>query len=201
MRTTMALLVTGILMASGCATSRPMFTGDGFDGWVEIGSTGAWTIDDGVIYCSGEKDGYAWLGTERKYRDFELDLEWRVPENGNTGVFIRVPEYEGRASMTGFEVQIRDDAADENFTDVSGAVFNRFPASGRYSRPVGEWNQMRITIRGRHLTVLLNGHVTVDADIDTVESMWVVPDEGYIGLQNHGLPPVEFRNVRIREFR
>lgn len=183
---------------------RPLVTGEALDNWVEIGSTGAWSVEDGILKCSGDKDGYAWLATKDKYADFVLELEWRVPEAGNTGVFLRAPDYEGRTSMKAFEIQIRDDAGDDDLTDVSGAVFRRIPASGNYSRPVGQWNDFSITMKGRQLTILLNGHTVSDTDIDTVEPlegdppMKHVPDEGHIGLQNHG-QQAEFRNIRIKE--
>ncbi len=183
---------------------EPMFQDDTLDGWTEIGSTGAWTIADGILKCSGEKDGYAWLATDRKYGDFVLKLQWKVPAEGNSGIFLRAPDYEGRTSMKAFEIQIRDDAQDDDLTDTSGAVFRRIPASGKYSKPAGEWNDYAITMKGRQLTIVLNGETVSDTDIDSVEAkegdppMSDVPDEGHIGLQNHG-QVVEFRNVRIKE--
>jgi hypothetical protein len=157
-----------------------------------------------ALKCSGKKYDYAWLSTDRKYGDFELTLTWRVNAEGNTGVFCRVPDREGRSSMKGFEVQARDDRKD--LTDLSGAVFNRIPAAGRFAKPPGQWNDLKITCKGRHLRVELNGHVTVDANMDRVPAkandppMKNVPNEGYIGLQNHGTL-AEFRDIRIRELK
>lgn len=195
-----------VLMACGCQSGTPLFNGRDLTGWEEVMPQGAWSVRDGILKCSGVKDpkAYTWLSTDRKYGDFELTFQWRVQKDANTGVFLRVPERVGRASMTGMEIQIRDDAADPDLKDVCGAVFQRIPAAGRYARPLGEWNTYRLTMVGRRLRVELNGRLVSDTDIDTVKpqgkdpAMSAIPNEGYIGLQNHGTP-AEFRDIRIRE--
>ena len=189
------------LTAVGCSSGNPMFNGEDLTGWTEIGSSGAWSVDRGVIKCTGEKDGYAWLSSDEKYGDFILELEWRVHPEGNTGVFVRAPDREGRTSMKGFEIQCKDDRKDEDLTDVAGAVFSRVPALDKFSNPPGEWNHLRVTCKGRRVRIELNGHKCSSFDLDEVkagtpESMANIPDEGYIGLQNHG-QRAYFRNVRI----
>ncbi len=199
-----AALCGGLLVAAGgCHTGEPMFNGRDLSGWTEIASRGAWTVQDGVLRCDGSRDGYAWLCSDSTCRDFELTCRWRIPEGANAGIFLRAPGHQGRISMLGMEVQIKDDRKDPDLSDVSGAVFRRIPASGRYARPIGQWNDFRILCRGRRLRIELNGRLVSDTDIDTVPAqgddppMSRVPDEGYIGLQNHGTP-VEFRDIRIR---
>jgi len=201
-----ACAVFATLAVCGCQVSTPLFNGRDLTGWQEVGGQGAWSVRDGVLRCSGQKEpkAYTWLSTDRKYGDFELTCEWRVQAGANSGVFLRVPERQGRASMTGLEIQARDDAADKDFTDVSGAVFQRIPASGRYARPMGEWNRFKLTMTGRKLRIELNGRLVSETNIDTVKPlgkdppMSAIPNEGYIGLQNHGTP-VEFRDIRIRD--
>lgn len=177
---------------------QPLFNGTDLAGWTEIGSQGAWSVVDGVIECNGRTEGYAWLCTQRKYSDFILKLEWRIPERCNTGVFCRVPQREGRASLTGFEVQIADDRSAPMDGEVSGSIFRRVPARVKAARPIGQWNELEITCLGTRVRVVLNGQTTADFDMATVPGMENVPSSGYIGLQNHG-HPVAFRNVRIRE--
>jgi hypothetical protein len=140
------------------------------------------------------------LCTDKKYGDFVLTLEWRIPKDSNSGIFMRAPDRQGRTSMKGFEIQIKDDVADEDLSDVCGAVFSRIPAGGKYARPVGQWNRYKITMDGRNLTIELNGHVVSETDVDTIDSMKSIPNEGYIGLQNHGQgQKVEYRNIEIQE--
>lgn len=199
-----AAAVLGAVAACGCTADTPLFNGKDLTGWVEVGSAGSWSVRDGVLRCSGRKDDYAWLSTDRKYGDFSLTLDWRIEPGVNAGIFLRAPDRKGRTSLKGFEVQMKEDRADADLTDVSGAVFRRIHAAGRFSKPPGQWNHYRITCAGRQLRIELNGQVVSDTDMDTVEPldkdppMRDVPDQGYIGLQNHG-DPVEFRNVRIRE--
>jgi len=201
-----ACAVFATLAVCGCQVSTPLFNGRDLTGWQEVGGQGAWSVRDGVLRCSGQKEpkAYTWLSTDRKYGDFELTCEWRVQAGANSGVFLRVPERQGRASMTGLEIQVRDDAADKDFTDVSGAVFQRIPASGRYARPMGEWNRFKLTMTGRKLRIELNGRLVSETNIDTVKPQGkdppasAIPNAGYIGLQNHGTP-AEFRDIRIRD--
>lgn len=206
MRPVCSAVLACAFLAGGCATDRALFNGRDLTGWQEIGSTGAWTVEDGVLHCNGQRDGYAWLCSEERYGDFELTFDWKISPDGNSGVFLRAPGPEGRTSMLGFEVQIIDDSDHTDLTDVSGSIFRRVSAQGLYSRPVGEWNTVKITCVGRHVRVELNGHLASEADFDTVPAqgddppMSNVPDVGHIGLQNHG-SVVKFRNIRLREIR
>jgi len=200
------MLAVLMLSACGCRTGGALFNGRDLSGWREVEPQQAWSVRDGILACSGQKDpkAYTWLSTDRKYGDFELTCEWRVSADANAGIFLRVPERSGRASMTGLEIQIRDDREDKDLTDVCGAVFRRIPASGRYARAPGEWNDYKLTMIGKRLRIELNGRLVSDTNIDAVKPLGkdppasAVPNEGYIGLQNHGTP-VEFRNIRIRE--
>jgi len=206
MKTIYIPAILGIFLACGCSQSKSLFNGRDLTGWVEIGSENAWYVDNGILKCTGEKQGYAWLSTDRKYGDFVLECDWRIQPEGNAGIFLRAPSRQGRTSMLGFEVQMKDDRQDKDLTDVSGAVFRRIHASGKYAKPPGQWNHYKLTCRGRYLRIELNGRlVSSTENIDTVKPlgkndplMKDVPDKGYIGLQNHG-DPVEFRNIKILE--
>lgn len=198
----LALLLAGL--STGCAstsdTFAPLFNGKDLAGWSEIGSKGSWSVQDGVLKCNGKKDGYAWLCTDRKYGDFVLECDWRIYEKTNSGIFCRVPQKEGRASMLGFEIQIMDDNNRRPEDQLTGSLFQRADAGVKAARPVGEWNRYEITCIARHVRVVLNGVIVNDVDMNAIASMKDVPAEGYIGLQNHDTP-VDFRNVRIRELK
>lgn len=110
---------------------------------------------DGVRQRNGRTEGCAWLCTERKYSDFILRLEWRIRERRNTGVFCRVPQREGRASLTGFEMQIAGDRPAPMDGEVSGAIFRRVPARVKAARPIGQWNELEITCLGTRVGLIL----------------------------------------------
>src|SRR5438105_3792854 len=84
----------------------PLFNGTSLDGWkerqVKAGQEGRWSVENGILTA---KPGSGWLGTEKEYGDFVLRVEWKIVENGNSGVFFRVPttEFKGSPSDAGFE--------------------------------------------------------------------------------------------------
>ena len=86
---------------------KPLFNGKDLSGWKVIGgSPTAWKVEDGLLYCGG--GGGSWLATTDEYANFELELEFRLPEGGNSGVFLRTPEV-SEPSSKGMEIQILDD--------------------------------------------------------------------------------------------
>jgi hypothetical protein len=185
------------LLAVGCQTATPLFNGKDLAGWTEIGSTSAWSVDNGVLKCTGEKTGYAWLCTDEKYADFVLTLDYKIAEKGNSGVFCRVPQHDGRSSMLGFETQLTGQTIGDLTEHSPGSIFQRAVASSLPGKPGGQWNQLEITCNGNQIIIKINGTQVVDVDKSTIENFKDVPDAGFIGLQNHG-DPVEFRNVRVR---
>ncbi|HZW08875.1 MAG TPA: DUF1080 domain-containing protein, partial [Phycisphaerales bacterium] len=64
-----------------------LFSGDSLEGWTTSGNPEAWLVLDGEIHTTG--NGGWWLRTEKRYRDFDLKLDFLVPENGNSGVGLR----------------------------------------------------------------------------------------------------------------
>lgn len=186
----------------------------GIAGWVPEMSQrpGTWTWDDGVIRCKPGHNEYGWLRAPVEVEDFILSLEWKVPKNGNSGVFLRsrpvfwmVPStaegqllVEGRGlewpSRTGFELQAADgDAAPNKYS--TGSLYRHAAPSSVPMKPAGEWNRYTVRARGPRIEVWLNGEQIQDARTDTLPSVRSVPLRGYIGVQNHG-NGAEFRNVR-----
>src|ERR1700722_19099813 len=112
-----ALFLTLAVAASAVADDAadgfvPLFNGKNLNGWTERqvkkGQEGRWSVQDGILKA---KAGSGWLGTEKQYGDFVLRVEWKIVENGNSGVFIRVPDtdFKGSPSDAGFEIQILED--------------------------------------------------------------------------------------------
>jgi len=214
----MVLLLSLVLGAGSCSRMQARSRGTdllstGLIGWQQIdGEEGTWRYEpagslepgDGVLCTEGETGG--WLATLRKYDDFELSLEFRVPPGGNSGVFLRAP-LEGNPAYNGMEIQILDDRA-EQWRDLepyqyTGSLYDVQAPSERASKRAGQWQRMVIVARGPRIQVSLNGREIVNADVtnyphkvDTHPGL--TRREGYIGLQNHG-SRVEFRNIRIHE--
>ncbi len=178
-----------------------LFNGRDLFGWT---TTGNWTVEPGGILTIKPRPGekgwqrYAdYLWTDKTYDNFTLELEYKIPKDGNSGIFFGVknknnPVYEG------FEIQILDSHnKTETLTahDCGGLIGIQAPKKNA-AKPFGQWNRMTIVCQGNHLRVKLNGEQILDLDVSTKIAR-DKPFSGYIGLQDHGLP-LEFRNIRIK---
>jgi hypothetical protein len=172
----------------------------------------AWSIRDSTIYCRGLDAGD--LMTKGQWQNFDLRLEWKISEAGNSGIMYRVMEIYDYPYLTGPEFQVLDDAAHPDAsngpTRMAGAVYDVYPPSQDATRPAGEWNDTRILVDSTHVEHWLNGVKIVeyelfgdDWDRRIAESKWAGnPDfgrmiRGHIALQDHS-DEVWYRNVRIK---
>ncbi|MDO8589179.1 MAG: DUF1080 domain-containing protein [Armatimonadota bacterium] len=189
--------------AQGDKAFAPLFNGKDLSGWEVVGAQN-WSVADAVLSSSGE--GYGWLKTEKHYRDFVLQVEYKLKADGNSGVFLRATR-DGDPAFTGMEIQIRDDYGKEPNKHICGALYDAIAPSENACKPAGEWNKFQISLIGNKLSVWQNGKRTIRADLaspainkDLTEDHKLTKRAkvGFIGLQNHG-EPVQFRNIRIRE--
>lgn len=176
-----------------------------------------WKIEDGALTMNsvGSKEDQDII-TNDIYRDFVLSLEYKLTKAANSGVIFQVKEdtmykfpYE-----TGPEFQIIDH---ENWGDtlkdwqINGANYAMYPPMAKPYKPVGEWNQLLLYVKGNDVTQVLNGVVVVKYVKKSDEWTklrnsgkwslfpdWGKFDEGYISLQNHGTK-VWFRNVKLKK--
>lgn len=180
---------------------HPLYNGRNLDGWETQGN---WLVKpDGVLAIkprAGERgwrrfDAYLWA--DKRYGDFALDLEFKIPKGGNSGVFVRVKDKKNPVN-TGIEVQINDVHGKKKVGPHDcGGIIGTVGPSKNMAKPAGEWNRMIVTCRGTRLQVQLNGEQVVDVNLKTT-SRRDRPLTGFIGLQDHGLN-LFFRNIRIKE--
>ncbi|HEV3203059.1 MAG TPA: DUF1080 domain-containing protein [Gemmataceae bacterium] len=185
-----------------------LFNGKDLTGWkVFDGKMTAWGADNGILFVSG--GGGGWLMTEKEYGDFELRLEYKVPAKGNSGVALRAP-LKGNPAYEGMEIQILDDPwykDPANYksirpTQLTGSIYDVVPPSKDALKPTGDWNAMRITAKGRQVTIEINGSKIVDANLDDYKEKakahpGLLRDKGHLGLQSHD-GRVEFRNIYVK---
>jgi len=143
----------------------------------------------------------AYLTSEKKYKDFVLQVEYKYPKGGNSGVYFRIGDPKDPVK-TGIECQILDSAGkpdDKMGHHDHGGIIRTVGATKNMSKKPGEWNKMILTCKGYHLHVNLNGEDIVDIQLDKTP-VKDRPLEGYISLQDHGEPNnLHFRNIRIKE--
>ena len=131
-----------------------------------------------------------------------------MTENANNGIGIRAP-LEGDAAYAAIEIQDLDDSGSQypnlKPAQYHGSVYGVVPAKRGFQKPVGEWNTQEIAVRGRHITVVLNGTTIVDANLNEIKDPEILKprpglmnSKGHIGFLGHGTR-VEFRTIRVRE--
>ena len=197
-----------------------LFDGQSLDGWRGFQRDSVpdgWTVENGAMHFTGKassQDGTPPLTliTDSTYADFELRFEWKIEAEGNSGVMYRVSEQEDLPYETGPEYQVLDNSTleDDDVIHASGSLYGLYAPSEDVTRPIGEYNDARIVVRGSHVEHWLNGTKLLEAEIGsdtwtkrvegTKFANWpnfAQMDEGYIALQDHG-HPVWYRNVKIR---
>lgn len=193
-----------------------LFDGETMEGWRGYNRRdipGGWGAEDGMLVRTGSGGD---IITDRQFTDFELSLEWRVEEGGNSGVFYRAAEGEEWIYHSAPEMQVLDDAGHVDGGDPrtsAGANYALHPAPRGVVRPAGAWNQARVVVEGDHVEHWLNGVRVVEYDLGSedwetrvAKSKFIEwpaygrASRGHVGLQDHG-DPVWYRNVKIREIR
>ncbi|MBN1293645.1 MAG: DUF1080 domain-containing protein [Candidatus Latescibacteria bacterium] len=203
------------LACSSGSQFTPIFDGSTLNGWeVKSGPENIWQVENGVIACEGGGYPIGWLGTVKKYRNFVFTCEWKIVENGNSGVFLRVADdTEQNPAYDSIEIQVCDDDGSEYKNlepkEISGAIYAVAGAKKRMYNGTNRWNKYVITCSGPHITLEYNGELVLDVDARQHykpftwfnrerRPLMQRPREGYIALQTHG-SKVWFRNIRIRE--
>jgi hypothetical protein len=198
-----------------------LFDGKTTTGWHtylkdSVGS--AWKVQDGALVFSPSANtaGRGDLVTNEEFENYELSLEWKISDGGNSGIIFSVKEDPKFSAtyLTGAEMQVLDNVnAKDNKKDnhLAGSLYDMLVIPGS-SKPkaVGEWNLAKIQQKDRHLTLWLNGNKTAEVQIGSEEWKALIANskfktwadfaasaKGKIALQDHG-NEVTYRNIKIR---
>jgi hypothetical protein len=149
-----------------------------------------------------------------QFANFELELEWKIGEAGNSGVFYRGTEEYDHIYWSAPEYQLLDNVkASDNKTPLTraGADYGLYPAPDGHDKPVGEWNQTRIVVNGNHVEHWLNGFKLLEYEFGSADweakvqasKFAVYPNygrakSGYLALQGDHPGTLAFRNIRIK---
>jgi hypothetical protein len=153
----------------------------------------------------------------KKFRNFELSIDWKVEKAANSGIFFNVREVPGKpVYYAAPEIQVLDniDATDNKVAShLAGSLYDMVAADPKSVKPVGEWNTIVVRVKDGKVTHTQNGMKVVEYTLWTPEWDAMVQNskfktfpgflegiakEGFIGLQDHGYA-VWFRNIKIRE--
>lgn len=203
-----------------------LFNGKNFDGWRQYNNDkmpANWTIEDNamkVFPAEGKEPGRGAGGDilfgNKKFKNFELSIDWKASKMANSGIFYYVREVQGKPIFNAApEIQILDN---ENATDnkikshLAGSLYDMIPADPSTVKPAGEWNTCVIKVNNGRASISMNGkevvtytHWTPEWDELVENSKFKkfegftegISRDGYIGLQDHGYT-VWFRNVKIK---
>ena len=183
-----------------------LFNGKNLGGWwVAANAKPVWGAENGVLFCQG--GGGGWLMTAREFGDYELQLEYKMPKMGNSGVGLRSP-LDGDPAYVGMEIQLIDDVNWKGLQiwQHTGAIYNVVPPKKINNKEIGEWNAMRIVAKGRQIRVENNGELLVDANLDDYvkehgkKHPGILREKGHIGFQSYNFR-VEFRNIYLKDLK
>ena len=204
---------------------RELFNGEDLEGWKAYNSDGEptqWKVEDGTLAFApseGERSGSENIITEDTFTSFELSLEWKISEGGNSGIMWGVKEDDslGEPYLSGPEIQVLDnkkhpDAANGPIRQA-GALYDMVEPSEDVTKPAGEWNQtvIRIDHNANQGTVTMNGTKVTEFPLhgeewDSLVAKSKFKDwaefgkhhDGHIALQDHS-DKVWYRNIKIKE--
>ena len=173
-----------------------LFNGENLDGWIKHG-TELWYASDGEIVCeSGPDKGYGYLSTEQFYDDFILTVEFKQEANGNSVIFFR-STLEG-TKISGWQVEVAPPGSN------SGGIYESY-GRGWLIKPdpskdsalkMGEWNLMKIRVKGNKVKTWLNGVQMISINDEKIGK-----GKGAIALQIHdgGGIKVRWKNLILKK--
>ena len=175
----------GAIGVSAAGQTEVLFDGTSLDAFDKVGDA-TWTLKGGAVEASNGERGY--LITKKSYGDYRLVVEFWVTDDANSGVFLRCASVTEISPTNCYEVNIFDQRPDPAY--ATGAIVD--VASPREKIMAGgKWNTYEIVAKGAHLTITLDGVVTVDVENAAHAS-------GPIALQ-YGGGTVRFRKVTLME--
>jgi hypothetical protein len=203
-----------LVTASQAGAWRSLFDGSSASAWRGYKTDAmpaGWRVADGVL----SKDvAVPDIISREQFGDFELEVEWRIGEAGNSGIFYRGTEEYNRIYWSAPEYQLLDDGkAADNTTRLTcaGASYALYPSPAGHLKPVGQWNQTRILARGPHVEHWLNGvkllefeqgsadwHAKVAASKFKDWPNFGKSLRGHLAIQGDHEGALGFRSIRIR---
>lgn len=199
-----------------------LFDGESMDNWRGYGTETMypeWSIEGDAMMFSPSKEGGKNIITKNKYTNFMLSLEWKISENGNSGIFWGVhedPTKYNEAYLTGPEIQVLDNNGhpDAKFpTHRAGSLYDMIECPGEHINPAGEWNWVVLEVNHESNLgkVRMNGKEVMTFPLHGEEWDKMVENSkfkgwegfgkyrtGHIGLQDHS-DKVLYKNIKIKE--
>lgn len=212
---TTAMAPPNVLSAEESAQGfRLLFDGASTNGWRGYRSPvmpGGWQVVDGALTRVSETSDIISIG---EYESFDLRLQWKIPPGGNSGIMYHVTEQGDATYTSGPEMQVLDDAGHpdgRNRLTSAGSDYGLYAAPAGIVNPAGQWNDVRILVRGPHVEHWMNGVKVVEYELWSPDwqrrvqaskfAQWPeygLAHRGHIALQGDHPGAVQYRSIRIR---
>jgi hypothetical protein len=192
---TLVLLTSTVSYAQ---KAKKLFNGKDLTGWAVHG-TEKWYVEKGLLVCeSGPDKGYGYLVTDGQYKDFELTLEFKQEADGNSGVFFH-SKLDG-TKIAGWQAEVAPPGQHTGGIYESygrGWLIQPDASKDKYLK-MGDWNKMKIVVKGNRVTTYLNGQEMITLDDEKIGAI-----TGQIALQIHdgGGIKVSWRNIKVKELK
>ena len=164
-----------------------------------------WKAENGALVCHKGGD----IVTKEQFENFELSIEWKIGEGGNSGIMFRVQETDQPSYETGPEAQIQDNVKGKD-PEKAGWLYQFYKSEKDATKPVGEWNLFKLVVDHNKCQHWMNGVKYCEYEIGSADwnerlakskfakmPGFAKTAKGHICLQDHG-DEVAFRNIKIR---
>jgi hypothetical protein len=191
----LSLMTAAYLSAAEPTAWISLFNGKDLAGWTAPSPNPFWRVENGVLIGeSDEKLTGSMLRTERKFRDFVLELDARWQGDPDSGVFVREPSLQ---IQIGTSISQKRDFTGSFYLGKEGYAERAQAKDAAKLLKRGDWNTLRVEARGDTFKVSINGKPA---------SQFTDPKyagAGPIGVQIHAKlqMKIEFRNIRIAELK
>jgi len=220
------VVTPGATNAAAPSDAIVLFDGKNLDEWVtnRDKSPAKWTVADGILTVKKGQEGGGNIETKRTFKNYQLHVEWRIPENitgsdqarGNSGVFLASTG----PGDDGYELQVLDSYNNKTYVNgQAGSIYKQGIPLVNPARQPGEWQTYDVVWTApvfnddgsaktpANVTVFFNGVLVQNHFQLQGETLYIGKpfykkyDRAPIKLQAHGdrSEPVSFRNIWVRE--
>jgi hypothetical protein len=171
------------------AAPEKIFNGTGLEGW-KVQGAAYWTVADGVLKGeSDDKQQNSVLWTEKSFKDFTVELDFKFSGDIDSGIFLR---HENEQIQIGTSRSLKRDLTGSPYIG-SKRGYPQEAVGVKDLLKSDDWNRMKIVAKGKTYTVSLNGKQVIEYVSDTAK------ESGPIGLQIHpGVKmKIEFKDVTV----
>jgi 3-keto-disaccharide hydrolase len=210
-----AIAQSPLQSAVAMSKTHALFDGTSLEHWrgykTETVPAG-WRIVNGTLAKEGSVGD---IVSKDEFGDFDLELDWKIGDAGNSGIFYRGTEEYDHIYWTAPEYQLLDDihgADNKTRLTCAGAAYAVYPSPEGHLKPVGDWNRARIVANGNHIEHWLNGFKLLEYEIGSAD--WEArvmaskfkdwphygrAKRGHLALQGDHAGALAFRNIRVRQ--